>query len=163
MVNRVETYNQPRSYDDAIAWLRDHGFDILEAPGTQHRVFLKKNGCSAAIEKNDDSNVKIFATPGVLVGTEISKLVDRGFQKFLKTTKTEVPATAEKLKALHDFTEELREALGGMSFYNESLGTVSNAYLYDRVEGRDTPTAQKPERAWEAQERAAKKNSRKPA
>ena len=27
MANKVETYNQPRSYDDAVAWLRDHGFD----------------------------------------------------------------------------------------------------------------------------------------
>jgi hypothetical protein len=163
MINKVEKYDQVRNYDDALAWLRDHGFDILEAPGTQHRVFIKKHGCAAAIEKNDDDVVKIFATPGVMVGSEISKLVDRGFQKFLKTTKTEVPATAEKLKALHDFTEELREALGGMSFYNESLGTVSNTYVYDRVEDRDKPHSQKPERAWDAQERAARKNSGKRA
>ena len=163
MANKVEKYDQARSYDDAVAWLRDRGFEVLEAPGTQGRVFLKKNGCSSAIEKGPEGEVKMFAAPGVLVGTEISKLVDRGFQKFLKTTKTEVPATAEKLKALHEFTEELREALGGMSFYNESLGSVSNAYIYDRVEGRDTPKSQKPERAWEAQERAAKKSSRKPA
>jgi hypothetical protein len=160
MPNKVDKYNQERSYDDAVAWLRDHGFDILEAPGTQHRIFIKKHGCSAAMEKGEQGDVKIFATPGVLVGSEISKLVDKGFQKFLKTTKAEVPATAEKLKALHDFTEELREALGGMSFYNESLGTVINRYQYDRVEGRDTPQSQKPERAWEA---GAKSKGRKPA
>jgi len=159
MPNKVDKYDQERSYDDAVAWLRDHGFDILEAPGTQHRIFIKKHGCSAALEKTDDG-VRIFATPGVLVGSEISKLVDRGFQKFLKTTKAEVPATAEKLKALHDFTEELREALGGMSFYNESLGTVSNSYQYDRVEGRDQPPSQKPARAWEAPKPAAKSKSR---
>jgi len=23
---------ETRSYDDAVGWLRDHGFDILEAP-----------------------------------------------------------------------------------------------------------------------------------
>ena len=62
---------------------------------------------------------------GYLIGTEISRLVDKGYQKFLKTTKTEVPATADHLKALHNFSEELREALGQVSLYNESLGTVS--------------------------------------
>ncbi len=31
-----------KSYDDAVTWLRDHGFDVLEAPGTQNRIFLKK-------------------------------------------------------------------------------------------------------------------------
>jgi len=31
-----------RSYEDAIGWLREHGFDVLEAPGTAGRVFHKK-------------------------------------------------------------------------------------------------------------------------
>ncbi len=48
-----------------------------------------------------------------------------------------MPALAEELKALHDFEEDLKEALGQESYYNESLGTVSTYYLYDRVEGRD--------------------------
>ena len=30
------------------------------------------------------------------------------------------------------------------SLYNESLGTVSNLYLYDRVEGRDRGVHDKP-------------------
>jgi hypothetical protein len=126
-----------RTYDDALGWLREHGFDILEAPGTSNRVFLKKNNCSAAIEKNGDTGVKLFAYPGYLIGGEISKLVNRGYQQFLKTTKTEVPATADHLRALHDFTEELKEALGMPSLYNESLGTVSEDYVYDRVNGRE--------------------------
>lgn len=138
-----------RTYEEVVNWLRDHGFEILEAPGTQNRVFLKKYGCSAAIEKTADDSVKIFAKPGYLVGTEIARLVDKGYQKFLKTTKTEIPATADHLKALHKFTEELREGLGQVSLYNESLGTVSDSYMYDRVEGRDLPEAQRPQRAWE--------------
>jgi len=138
-----------QTYEDAVNWLREHGFDILDAPGTQNRVFIKKYGCSAAIEKTKDDQIKIFAKPGYLIGTEISRLVDKGYQKFLKTTKTEVPATADHLKALHMFSEELREALGQVSLYNESLGTVSDSYMYDRVEGRDLPEAQRPQRAWE--------------
>ena len=85
-------------------------------------MFLKKYNCSAAIQKTEDGGVKIFAYPGYLIGSEISKLVNRGYQQFLKTTKTEVPATADHLKALQQFSEELKEALGMPSLYNESLG-----------------------------------------
>lgn len=141
---------QARTYDEAVAWLRDHGFDILEAPGTQNRIFLKKLNCSAAIEKTPEDGVRIFAKPGYLIGTEISRLIDKGYQKFLKTTKTEVPATADHLKALHEFSEELREAVGDVSLYNESLGTVSDRYVYDRVKDRDLPEAQRPKRAWQS-------------
>jgi hypothetical protein len=139
---------KPRTYEEALSWLRDNGFDILEAPGTQNRVFLKKYGCSAAIEKSEDG-VRLFAKPGYLIGGEISRLIDKGYQKFLKTTKTEVPATADHLQALHKFSEELREGMGQVSLYNESLGTVSDRYVYDRVQDRDLPEPQRPQRAWE--------------
>ena len=138
-----------KSYDDAVAWLRDHGFDILEAPGTQNRIFLKKLNVSAAIEKTADGGVKVFARPGYLIGGEIAKLIDRGYQKFLRTTKTEVPATADHLSAIHQFTEELKEATGLPSLYNESLGTVTDNHVYDRIEERDKPASQRPKRPWE--------------
>jgi hypothetical protein len=150
-----------RDYEEVLNWLRDHGFDLIEAPGTQARVFLKKYNCSAAIQKSGDGGVKIFAYPGYLIGGEISKLVNRGHQQFLKTAKTEVPATAEHLHALQQFTEELKEALGLPSLYNESLGTVSEAYNYDRIEDRDKPLAERPKRPWERAEEltaSAKKN-----
>ncbi len=140
-----------RTYEEALSWLRENGFDILEAPGTQNRVFMKKLNCSAAIEKAGEDGVRLFAKPGYLIGGEISRLIDKGYQKFLKTTKTEIPATADHLKALHQFSEELREALGEVSLYNESLGTVSDRYVYDRVKDRDLPEAQRPQRAWEQQ------------
>ena len=138
-----------RTYDEAVAWLREHEFDVLEAPGTNNRVFVKKLNCSAAIEKADDDSVRLFAKPGYLIGSEISKLVDRGYQKFLKTSKTEVPATADHLKAVHQFSEELKEATGATSLYNESLGTVSDRYVYDRVVDRDQPEATRPKRPWQ--------------
>jgi hypothetical protein len=144
-----------KSYDEAVAWLRDHGFDILEAPGTQNRVFLKKLNVSAAIEKTGDGEVKVFARPGYLVGGEIAKLVDRGYQKFLRTTKTELPATADHLSAIHQFTEELKEATGSPSLYNESLGTVSDDHVYDRIEDRDKPAASRPKRPWQVKPRPA--------
>jgi len=145
----MATKLEQRTYDEAVTWLRDHGFDLIEAPGTQGRIFLKKYNCSAAIEKTADGGVKIFAYPGYLVGSEISKLVNRGYQQFLKTAKTEVPATADHLKALHQFAEELKEALALPSLYNESLGTTSESYTYDRIKDRDEPRVDRPKRPWE--------------
>ncbi|HEY7096319.1 MAG TPA: hypothetical protein VH437_06330 [Terriglobales bacterium] len=139
---------EQRTYEDAVSWLRDNGFDLIEAPGTQGRVFLKKYTCSAAIQKDGDG-VKIFAYPGYMIGSEISKLVNKGYQQFLKTSKNEVPATADHLKALHKFTEELKEALNLPSLYNESLGTVSESYQYDRIVDRDKPKTERPKRPWE--------------
>src|ERR1039458_5266312 len=120
---------EQRTYEDAVSWLRDHGFDLIEAPGAQTRVFLKKYNCSAAIQKTDGGGAKIFAYPGYMIGSEISKLINRGYQQFLKTTKTEAPALP--------------------SLYNESLGTVSESYHYDRIKDRDQPEVQRPKRPWE--------------
>src|ERR1700723_68239 len=140
---------EERTYEEALTWLREHGFDLIEAPGTPGRVFLKKYNESAAIQKDGDDGVKIFAYPGYLIGGEISKLVNKGYQQVLKTAKTEVAATADHLKALQQFTEELKEGLGLPTLYNESLGTVSESYQYDRVENRDKPAAARPKRPWE--------------
>jgi hypothetical protein len=146
----MATKVEERTYEDVLNWLRDHGFDLLEAPGTQGRVFVRKYNVSAAIQKDGEDGVKIFAYPGYLVGSEISKLVNRGYQQFLKTAKTEIPATADHLKALQQFTEELKEAMGLPSLYNEALGTVSESYEYDRIVDRDKPAAERPERPWDA-------------
>lgn len=136
-----------RSYDEAVQWLREHSFDILEAPGTPGRHFLKKHGVSAAIEKASDGGTKVFAYPGYLVGGEIARLIDQGYQKVLRTSRTEVPATADHLLAIHSFSEELKEALGRPSLYNESLGTVNDDCLYDRMKGRET--GERKPRPWE--------------
>jgi hypothetical protein len=55
----------------------------------------------------------------------------------LRTPTARVAATADALKSIHRFSEELREAIGEPSLYNESLGTVTNSYLYDRLKGRE--------------------------
>lgn len=140
---------EARTYEEALAWLRDHGFDVTDAPGTTSRVFLRKYNVSAAIQKAPEDGVKIFAYPGYLIGSEISKLVNKGYQQFLKTSKAEVPASADQLKALQTFSEELKMGLGLPSLYNESLGTVSESYHYDRIENRDKPAVERPKRPWE--------------
>src|SRR5580692_1764157 len=140
---------EARTYEEALAYLRDNGFDVTDAPGTNGRVFLRKYNVSAAIQKTADDGVKIFAYPGYLIGNEISKLVNRGYQQFLKTSKNEIPATADHLKALQTFAEELKMGLGLPSLYNESLGTVSESYHYDRIKDADKAMVDRPKRPWE--------------
>jgi hypothetical protein len=154
----MATKLEQKTFEDSVSWLKEHGFDVLEAPGTTGRVFVKKYNVSAAIQKDDKDGIRIFAYPGYLVGSEISKLVNKGYQQFLKTSKAEVPATADHLKALHSFSEELKEALGLPSLYNESLGTVSESYQYDRIVDRDKPEAERKKRPWQVKALITKKS-----
>ena len=84
--------------------------------------------------------------PGVVIGGEITQLVDRGFQKFFQTSKAEFPATADRLQRCIGLKMQVREVTGRATLYNEALGTTSDAYLYDRVKGRDLPESERPVR-----------------
>jgi hypothetical protein len=59
-----------------------------------------------------------------------------------------MPASASQLQAIHLFSEELKQLAGGISLYNESLGTTSDLYEYDRLEGREAVEAAA-RRPWE--------------
>jgi hypothetical protein len=130
----------PRSFNDVLSMLGSQRFDVAPAQEgakrTPNAFQVRKYGCAAEIAAAADGSVQILSRPGWLLGGEISRLLDRGYQKFLKTSKLEVPATADHLRAIHEFSEELKQAAGSTSLYNESLGTTSDVYEYDRVKGR---------------------------
>ncbi len=124
--------------------VRRAGFTVEQADGGAVRV---SRGCIGAELKEFDDSVQVRARAGVLMNGEIGALIDGGYQKLFRTPSgKERAALAEDLKAIHDFEEDLKEALGEQSYYNESLGTVSTYYLYDRVANRDRGV---PRRAWE--------------
>jgi hypothetical protein len=129
------------TFNDVLAVLGGQRFDVAPAQDgarrTQNAVQVRKYGCAAEIAAAPDRTVEILARPGWLLNGEIARLLDRGYQKFLKTSKLEIPATADHLRAIHEFTEELNEAIGATILYNEALGTTSNVYNYDRVKGRE--------------------------
>jgi hypothetical protein len=129
-----------RSFNDVLSTLGTQHFDVAPAQEGAKRTpgafQVRKYGCAAEIADTGDGLVMLLAKPGFVLGGEIARLLDRGYQKFLKTSRLEIPATAEHLRAIHDFTQELKEATGAMSLYNESLGTTSDRYVYDRVKGR---------------------------
>jgi hypothetical protein len=128
---------KPRSFDEVLSELRSQQFDVREVAGVANRVLASKYECGAVLGRDAKGGVTLVEKPGVLLGGEIAILLDRGFQKFFKTSRLEVAATADRLKAEHRFAEELDEVTGAISLYNESLGSVSDEYMYDRVKGRD--------------------------
>ena len=98
------------------------------------------------VEDLGEGKVRI-GKAGILIGKEIGILLNGGYQMFFRTPSgTEIPAMASQLKTLHAFDEDLREGLGLISLYNLSLGTTSEAHMYDRVEDRDAPKHLRP---WE--------------
>ena len=137
--------------------LRARSFEVTAAAGS---LRVAKYGCAAVLVASKEvgqelgtatgteTSVAYRERPGAVIAGEISRLVDRGYQKFLQTSKYELPATSEQLQSIHRFTEELTQVTGGVSLYNEALGTTSDLYQYDRVKGREA-LQPAPARPWD--------------
>ena len=145
--------SRQHSFEDTLDLLRSHGFDVAPYSGVSGGTLVAKHGVAAVVvaapetEDTEDSAAVAFAVPpGMLVRGEVSRLLDRGYQKFIKTPQYELPATASQLQAIHTFSEELKQLTGAISLYNESLGTTSDVYRYDRLMGREgnEPAAAQP-------------------
>lgn len=132
------------TFTQRIDVLKQSGFAAEPAADGWTRV---SRGSYAIDLKEQGGLIRTAGRAGMLINGEIGALVDGGFQKFFEThSGKRMPAIAAELKALHDFEEDLKEGLGEQSYYNDSLGTVSAFYLYDRVKDRDQGV---PKRAWE--------------
>ena len=130
------------SFAERIETLKKFGF-TAETAGVGQAV-VTRDGIGALLEDRAGLHPRVNKA-GLLVGREISELVNGGYQMFWKTpTGKRVPAQAQQLKNLHNFEEDLKEGLGLPSLYNESLGTTSDLHLYDRVEHRDAGDGHKP-------------------
>jgi hypothetical protein len=134
-----------RNFEEMLDALRAHKFEVTPFPGVPNGMQVAKDGVAAVLvpgvtdERWESGGARLAVTPGIVVRGEIARLLDRGYQKFIKTSQYELPATASQLQAIHAFTEELNQVTGALGLYNESLGTTSDVYLYDRVRGRETP------------------------
>ena len=158
-----------RTFSEIVALLRTAQFDVREAPvvagktGVSGQILVTKYGAGAIVAPNPKFGVKATKAkneeaghvllwvhrPGWVLAGQVATLVDHGYQKHLETPGLKIAATADALKAIHRFSEELREIIGEPSLYNESLGTVSDSYMYDRVKGNDLPAAKRTLPAWE--------------
>jgi hypothetical protein len=142
------------SFEQMVDALRAEGFEAAPYEGVAEGVQMTKGGVAAVLAPgvaDEDAGARLAVTPGIVVRGEIARLLDRGYQKFIKTAEYELPATASQLHAIHEFTEELNRVTGSLGLYNESLGTTSDLYEYDRVGGREVPQP-KGARPWELAE-----------
>ena len=145
MSQRTRTPN----FDQILEKLRAHAFNVTPWAEGAGGVLVTKHGAGAVLAKA--APVAYAVHPGVLVGGRVARLLDRGHQKFIQTPQIELPATSSQLHAIHRFSEELKQLTGDIDLYNESLGTTSDVYLYDRLKGREAaqPAHKRP---WEQAE-----------
>ncbi len=131
------------NFDQTLELLRVQGFDVAPYASVAGGVLVSKYGAGAVlvgapeIKDADDPAAAYAIHPGVVVKGEVARLLDRGYQKFIKTSQYELPASATQSQAIHAFSEELKQLIGTISLYNESLGTTSDVYRYDRLVGRE--------------------------
>jgi hypothetical protein len=121
------------TFSDRLSIASQAGFQTKSIAG---KTLATRDGCGAEII--DASDHVTLGRAGIMIGEELGLLTDIGFQKVFQTpTGKRAPALSEQLKALHAFTEDLRQTLDITSLYNQGLGTTNELHVYDRVEGRD--------------------------
>jgi hypothetical protein len=130
------------TFADRLAHLRSAGLQMETLAGGRARV--RRDALGVDVVEAAVGQARI-AESGIVIGDELAELTDLGYQKiFLTPSGKVVPAVAEHLHALHDLQEDVREALGLTSLYNEGLGTTNEKHLYDRVEDRDAGVPRRP-------------------
>jgi hypothetical protein len=141
---------KPRNpnFDQLLEVLRTHEFTVTPVAGAAESVLVSKHGAAAVLTAGTATSAVFVERPGALLGGEVASLLDRGYQKFFKTSRFEIPVTAAVLQSIHLFQEELSLLDGSISLYNEGLGTTSDLYQYDRVQGREAAQPA-PMRPWE--------------
>jgi hypothetical protein len=144
-----------RDFEQTLNVLRAHGFEVTPHSETKGGVLVTKHGSGAVLTpaaKSKDPNAASAAVavpPGVMLKDEVGRLLDRGYQKFIRFPQYELPASAQQLQGIHAFSEELKQLTGATSLYNESLGTTSDVYRYDRLVGREAMQPE-PAQPWES-------------
>jgi hypothetical protein len=133
-------------FDQTLDALRAHSFEVAPFAAVPGGMIVSKHGAGAVLIAAEGAAAAFAVSPGLVVRGEVGRLLDRGYQKFIKTSQYEIPASAAQLQAIHAFSSELKQVSGAISLYNESLGTTSDLYEYDRLEGREVeqPAAGQP-------------------
>jgi hypothetical protein len=148
---RMARKSRNPNFDQTLESLRVQSFEVAPFAGVAGGMLVTKHGAGAVLVPGQGAAVAFQERPGAVFGGEVARLLDRGYQKFLKTSTYELPASAAQLQAVHLFSEELSQLMGTISLYNEALGTTSDLYEYDRLKGRDAAETA-PVQPWESAE-----------
>ena len=140
------------TFDEVFATCAPCGFDVQGVPGVANQFLVSKYGAepswqkpgnpSEADKKLPHTAVSWRQRPGYLVGGEVAILLDRGLPEILEDQPPRGSGDSGVPAGGPSFCRGTAEVIGEPSLYNESLGTTSDSYLYDRVKGRDLPLAQ---------------------
>jgi len=135
------------TFNERVELLKKAGFDLQKLQ--DGRIRITQHGIGAVIG-DEGKNQPAIEKAGVLVGSDVATLLNAGYQMFLEVPSGKrYPATAEQLRALHQFEDDVKEALDLVNLYNTSLGTTTPKHQYDRVYKRDSGQQPKP---WDKEE-----------
>ena len=99
-----------QTFEGHMSAARAAGFRT-EAVGGKTRI--ERDRVAAVAVAGEGEAPRFVERAGIVMGKEIGTLTDGGFQKFFTTPGgRKKPAQAEELKAIQNFQEDLREALG---------------------------------------------------
>jgi hypothetical protein len=143
----VSRKSRNANFDQTLQLLREHAFSVEPSAEVEGGTLVSKDGVGAVLTPQAAAEIKsppplLAVAPGVLLRGQVARLLDRGHQKFFSTPQCELPASASQLRSIHLFTEELKQLAGIADLYNQSLGTTSDLYHYDRLKGREKSGAE---------------------
>jgi hypothetical protein len=130
------------TFQERVSLLANAGFNTQSMPDGRVRV---SKGSVAAVIGDEGKGQPEIEKAGIVYRNEIATLLSAGYQMFLETPSGKrFPAHAEELKALHEFEDDVKEALDLTNLYNTSLGTTTPKHMYDRVYKRDSGQQPRP-------------------
>jgi len=110
------------------------GFTVRSSGGVAR---IEKYNCGAELRKEPNGDFHMTIIPSIMLQGQFTHLWDAGYQKFLLTHDgRKFPVRVSELGDLRRFNEELRDALGVPTYYNEALGSTCQYTVYDRLKGR---------------------------
>jgi hypothetical protein len=96
-----------------IERLLEAGFCPISVPPYENALCLRKGDCAAVLAPVLNGGLKLLAPPSYLIDGNFSVKLKRDAGEVFVWKKSEVPATAERLRELEGFRVELAELLTG--------------------------------------------------
>lgn len=91
--------------------LFEAGFRPIAIPPYENALCVHRGECAAVLSPVPGGGLKLFAPPTYLVAGNLSVRLKRASGDVFVWKKTELPATAERLKELERFREDLTRLL----------------------------------------------------
>jgi len=91
--------------------LQERGFQLGAFPLYTNYIVVRKGNCAALLAPVVSNGFAVYGSPTCMVGENLGVRVKRGDSDYFVFKKDQVPATAERLAELDEFSAALAEAL----------------------------------------------------